>query len=472
VNRSYQEFIASKQLAVKPFGFDLPMDLLNANLFDWQKRIVQWALKRGRAALFEDTGLGKTLQQLSWAEAVCKHTGKPVVVHTPVGVRHQTKREAEKFAIDCRVEVVDDTSGIVDGINLVNYEKLHKFDASIWGGVVLDESGVLKNFTGVIKRGLCDAYRNTEYRLACTATPAPNDHMELGNHADFLGIMPSNEMLSRWFINDTMRAGGYRLKGHAKTAFWEWVASWAVCISKPSDIGGDDVGYDLPKLQINRHIISIPFDGQASGFLFDVAGISATNIHEEKRRANEERAKRVAEIVSQSDGPHLVWCYTDYEANALKAAMPQAVEVRGSHKDEVKEQRLHAFAKGDIACLITKPSIAGMGMNFQACSHQVFAGQSFSFEEYYQAVRRSWRFGQKNEVTIDIVVSDAESQIEKTIARKESDHLLMHKSMAEVMKQIGMTHKAGLLRTQLASGSQKVNIPSWLKTKKENYVCD
>ena len=460
----YQEFIRSKVRSAKPKGFEVTASDLPPLLKPWQAECVRWALRQGRAALFEDTGLGKTFQQLAWADQVYRRDGRPVVVHTPVGIRAQTKREAEKFEITSLVAVVDEPSEIVDGINLINYEKLHKFDSSIWGGVVLDESQILKNFTGKIKQLLIDSYRSTPYRLACTATPAPNDHKELGNHADFLGVMPSNEMLSRWFINDTMNAGGYRLKKHAQKDFWRWVTSWAVCLSKPSDMGGDDSGYVLPRLTVERHIVEVAYDGQADGFLFDVEGISATNIHEEKRRTNVERAKRVAEIVKQSAMPVLVWCYTDYESSELMKHLPQATEVRGSMPEKKKQDLLFGFAQGEFPILVTKPSIAGIGLNFQICATQIFASLSFSFEEYYQAVRRSWRFGQKNSVTIHIIGGNADGNIEKSIGRKESEHELMQKSMADVMKQFGLSNQTELMRDRLVATDQPT-IPNFLKPK-------
>ena len=463
---SYQDFIRSKVRRAKPTGFNVELNALPSKMFDWQKRATQWALRLGRAALFEDTGLGKTFQQLAWAEQVYRKTCKPIVVHTPLGVRWQTKSEAAKFGIGCTVDVVDTPEAVIDGINLINYEKLHLFDTSVFGGVVLDESSCLKNFTGKIKRQLCESYAATQYRLACTATPAPNDHMELGNHADFLGVMPSNEMLSRWFFNDTMNAGGYRLKGHAANDFWEWVTSWAICLARPSDIGGDDIGYDLPPMSIERHVVHVPFDGAANGFLFDVAGISATNIHEEKRRTNVARASKTAEIAraNTASGPVLVWCYTDYEADELKRQMPEAIEIRGSHKEAYKEHNLSEFAKGNIGILITKPSIAGMGLNFQCCATQIFAGVSFSFEDYYQAVRRSFRFGQTRNVTVHIVVSEAESMIEKTIARKESDHLLMHSSMSSVMAEFGLSIEKERMRDGYQA-TEEIELPSFLKGK-------
>jgi superfamily II DNA or RNA helicase len=460
----YQEFIKSKVRSVKPIGFDVPTNGLPKGLRDWQAKCVSWALKRGRAALFQDTGLGKTFQQLAWADAVCKHTRGPVVIHTPVGVRNQTQREAEKFGIETPVKVVDEPSEVHDGINLINYEKLHKFDASVWTGVVLDESQILKNFTGATKRMLIDSYSRTRYRLACTATPAPNDHMELGNHADFLGVMPSNEMLSRWFINDTMKAGGYRLKKHAQKDFWRWVTSWAVCLSKPSDIGGDDTGYVLPELSVVNHIVRVGYDSSADGFLFDVEGISATNIHKEKRRTNEERAKLAAKIASESDKPVLVWCYTDYESKELAGVIPDAVEVRGSMPDKKKQDLLFAFANGEIDVMITKPSIAGVGLNFQVCNTQVFASLSFSFQEYYQAVRRSWRFGQQRPVTIHIIGSEADANIEKSIARKGADHGLMQQSMAKVVREFGLSSQSDLMRDKF-DASVVPALPGFLNVK-------
>jgi len=427
---NYEEFIASKRKLAKRAGFkrELP---LNERLMDWQAQIADIAISRGRCALFADTGLGKTFMQLEWAAHVHRKTNKPVILHSPVGVRAQTKREAAKFGIACKVEVVDSSDQVINGINLVNYEKLHNFDTSVFAGVVLDESSILKNFTGKTKRQLIELYSHTPYRLACTATPAPNDHMELGNHADFLGVMPSNEMLSRWFINDTMKAGGYRLKNHGADDFWAWVSSWAVCISKPSDIGGDDTGYILPPLRIHKHVVAIDYTPQADGFLFDVSGISATNIHEEKRKSNSSRAAMVAEIAGSFPNESiLIWCNTNYEADELKRAIPYASEVRGSDSESKKEELLLGFSDGSVRVLITKPSIAGMGLNFQICSKQIWAGLGFSFEDYYQAVRRCWRFGQTKPVDVHIVFTDAEQSIEKTIARKESDHALMQTGMA------------------------------------------
>ena len=459
---SYQEFIASKRRKLQPMGFTPGQ--LNGNLFDWQATVVDWAVRRGRAALFEECGLGKTLQQLAWAEQVVKHTNKPVVLHCPVGVRQQTKREAEKFGIDCEVKVVNEASEVIVGINLVNYEKLHHFDPSVFAGVVLDESSVLKNYTGKTKRLLVDSYARTPYRLACTATPSPNDQKELGNHAEFLGIMPSNEMLSRWFINDTMKAGGYRLKKHGQDDYWRWVASWAVCLSKPSDIGGSDDGYTLPELVIERHVVEVEQSEAPAGMLFNTSGISATTIHEEKRLTCTARAKRSAELVADKNRVAVVWCDTDYEADALIDRIDDAIEIRGSHPEKRKEEMLLAFEKGEARCLITKPTVAGFGLNWQHCDHQVFAGLSYSFEQYYQAVRRCWRFGQRNSVNVDIVLADSDSAIESAIASKEADHNLMQSGMAKAMKSATLAELGIELEREDYQPTKKMEIPKWLKS--------
>lgn len=459
---SYREFIESKRRKLQPMGFQ--PGKLNGNLFDWQATVVDWAVRRGRAALFEECGLGKTLQQLAWAEQVVKHTNKPVVLHCPVGVRQQTKREAEKFGIDCEVKVVNEASEVIVGINLVNYEKLHHFDPGVFAGVVLDESSVLKNYTGKTKRLLVDSYARTPYRLACTATPSPNDQKELGNHAEFLGIMPSNEMLSRWFINDTMKAGGYRLKKHGQDDYWRWVASWAVCLSKPSDIGGSDEGYALPELTIERHVVEVEQSEAPAGMLFNTSGISATTIHEEKRLTCTARTKRSAELVADKARTAVVWCDTDYEADALIERIDDAIEIRGSHPEKRKEEMLLAFESGEARCLITKPTVAGFGLNWQHCDHQVFAGLSYSFEQYYQAVRRCWRFGQRHPVNVDIVLADSDSAIESAIARKEADHNLMQSGMAKAMKSATLAELGIELERDEYQPTMKMELPKWLKS--------
>jgi superfamily II DNA or RNA helicase len=457
----YEAFIKRKQRRVEAYGFDIGTDKLNPNLFDWQKRAVQWAIKRGRAALFEECGLGKTLQQLEWARLVHQHCGLPVVVHCPVGVRSQTKREAEKFGIDSPVTVADSQDEVINGINLINYEKLHKFDPATFCGVVLDESSILKGMNSVTRKLLKESYGQTRFRLACTATPAPNDHMELGNHAEFLGICEPVDMLNRYFVHDSGDTSKWRLRGHAERDFWSWVSQWAVCISKPSDIGGEDAGYALPQMIIERHHVTPEIDNAPSGMLFNTAGISATTMHEEKRLTNEARCKRAAELAKATSGPVLIWCDTNYEADELRKHLPDAVEVRGDDKD--KEGKLLGFADGQFRVLISKPSIAGFGMNYQHCDTQIFAGLSYSFEAYYQAVRRSWRFGQKKPVKIHIVIADSDSAIESAVARKESDHAVMQSGMAQAMSRSNGIEWNGDMLKQRYRPSVSIQVPSFIE---------
>jgi len=434
----YKEFIDRKRQSIKPMGFEVDPSTLNPNLFDWQRRTVHWALRRGRAALFEECGLGKTLQQLVFAEQVVKKTNRPVIVHCPVGVRFQTLREAEKFGIDCDVTIADKQSDVVTGINLVNYEKMHHFHTSAFSGVVLDESSILKNYVGKIKRQLVEGYSQTPYRLACTATPSPNDHIELGTHAEFLGICQREDMLSKYFVHDGGDTSKWRLRGHAREHFWEWVATWAVCISKPSDIGGEDDGYDLPSLDVRRHFVTVDETDAVDGYLFNVSGLSATTVHQEKRLTCSARCERVAELVNDRDDFTVIWCDTNYEADELKQVVGDCIEVRGSHSESQKEEFLQSFSDGGVKRLITKPSVAGFGMNWQHCSHQIFAGLSYSFESYYQAVRRCWRFGQTRPVEVDIVLADSESALQSAVASKESDHRLMQTEMAHAMRSATM----------------------------------
>lgn len=467
--QSYQDFIASKRKENKPFGFEIPLNAINCKLFPWQRQIVQWALRRGRAALFEDCGLGKTLQQLEWASQVCAHQGKKakVVVHCPVGVRSQTKAESVKFSIKTPVTICNERDEVKPGINLINYEKIHLFEGIQWDGVVLDESSILKSFTGKTKRQLIEAYSSTPYRLACTATPAPNDFMELGNHAEFLGVLASNDMLSRWFINDTMKAGGYRLRGHAIKDFWQWVSSWAVCLEKPADIGGDNEGYDLPDLITTEHLVDIP-DEAPPGFLFDIGNLSATTMHHEKRRSAEARASIAADLVGKEPNePWLIWCDANYEADALIQALPsEAVEVRGAEKDTVKENKLLGFAQGDYRILITKPEIAGFGLNFQHCARVIFVGLSFSYERYYQAIRRSYRFGQKRPVHVHLVSTPAEEAMKKTVLAKQANHEQMRSSMADSIRGDQLREVLGELKRAEYAPARRMEIPAFLASRR------
>lgn len=429
----YEDFLASKVIAVPDCGFDVPSSELNPALFDWQKAIVRWALKKGKAALFEECGLGKTFQQLEWARWVCQHAGGNVLILCPLAVAHQTQAEGAKFGIESRV--CRSQAEVEPGITITNYEMLKNFDSSAFAGVVLDESSILKNFMGTTKRTIVDKFRRTPYKLCCSATPSPNDHLELGNHADFLDVMASNEMISRWFINDTMCAGNYRLKAHGAADFWRWVCSWAIAIDKPSDLGFSDDGFILPPLEIVTHSIPVDQTQGADGMLFRASDTSATTLHKELRLTTPDRADAAAELVNGSADPFIVWCNSDYEADALAERLPEAVEVRGSMSPTVKEDRLDQFSDGAYRVIITKPTIAGFGLNWQHCANQVFVGLSYSYEQMYQALRRSYRFGQKHKVTAHVIHAETEGNIAAAIEAKRKRHEEMKAQMIAAMRE-------------------------------------
>ena len=454
---SYRQFILSKQVRVSRCGFD-PKSM-NSALFPHQQHCVDFALRSGRSAMFLDTGLGKTLAQLEWARQVVEHTNAPVLILTPLAVAAQTAREAGKFGIDARV--VRDESDVYTGINITNYDRMDKFYLSRFAGVVLDESSILKNFSGKTRNALVQSFKDTPYRLACTATPSPNDHTELGNHSEFLSVLNHCDMLPRWFLNDTANTGDWRLKGHAVKPFWDWVAAWSRCISKPSDIGFSDEGFILPALNIQQHHIDFVQDADAQGQLFYSADLSATGIHKEKKASAELRCGHVSDLVKTDSGQWLIWCDTDHEADMIKAMMPEAVEVRGSHKTEHKEESLLGFSDGSIRILITKPSIAGQGLNFQGCNNMAFVGLSYSYEAFYQSVRRCWRFGQQREVNAHLVMTHAESAMWKTVSSKADSHDDMKAEMRAAMQRA-----AGIqINQRLAyQPNMAATIPHWLRS--------
>ena len=452
----YQDFIGIKRVDVSRSGFE-PRNI-SGDLFDYQRHCVEFALRAGRSAMFLDTGLGKTFCQLEFAREVVEHTNKPVLVLTPLAVAAQTARESEKFGIDAAV--VRDGSDVRTAINITNYDRLDRFDVSQFSGVILDESSILKNFNGRTRNALVNAFRNTPYRLACTATPSPNDHTELGNHSEFLGVLNHADMLPRWFINDTMNTGDWRLKGHAVKPFWDWVAAWSRCVSRPSDLGFSDFGHVLPDLNIERHVIDFESESESQGQLFASPELSATGIHAVKKESVEHRSAKVAEMANASNEPWLIWCDTDLEADQLKRLIPDAVEVRGSDKVEHKESALLGFADGSIRVLITKPSIAGFGMNWQHCNNMAFVGLTYSYESFYQAVRRCWRFGQLRHVNAHLVMTNAEAAIWRNVAGKAESHDAMKREMREAMQR-----NAGIQIEQRAAyvPQKSANLPQWLR---------
>lgn len=454
---AYADFLASKAAAAKPSGFASRLDDV-PHLFAFQHHIVAWALRRGRAAVFADCGLGKTRIQLEWARRVAEHTGGRVLVLAPLAVAPQTIREAEACGIGLAYAKTQSDAADAQLV-ITNYERLDRFDVPSFSGVVLDESSILKSFMGARKRALVTACEPVPYRLACTATPSPNDHMELGNHAEFLGVMSSHEMLARWFINDTTSFGTYRLKGHAIGPFWDWVASWAVCCATPADLGYSDDGYILPELTLTPHTVEVDVIEDRGDMLFRVPDMSATAVHREKRRTVVDRARRVADLVQAEPGePWLVWCETDYEADALLAVLPEATEIRGSHKTEQKERAALGFVDGSIRVLISKSSIFGWGLNFQHCARVAFVGATFSYESFYQAIRRSWRFGQSRPVDVHVVMARTEAAIWRVLSAKGDGHDEMRAQMSAAMRR-AQAKESGLNYYQ---PRQRMRVPAWL----------
>lgn len=452
---SYESFIQNKRAVMLPSGFQVECEALNAGLFDFQKDIVRWALRRGRAAVFAGTGLGKTRMQTEWAMNVHRLTGGDVLMLAPLAVAVQTVREGAELGYEitmCRSQ--DD---VKPGLNIANYEMLHHFEPVLFDGVVLDESSILKSFTGKIRTDLIESFAFTPYRLACTATPAPNDYMEIGNHAEFLGVMSRSEMLSMFFVHDGGETQKWRLKGHAEDAFWRWVASWGVVLEKPSDLGYPDDGYNLPPLTITDHVI-------------EVDGEPAKTMTERQRARRETVAERVAacaEIVNATDKPFLVWCDLNVESEMLAAAIQGAVEVKGSDKPSHKEKAMLDFAAGRIRVLVTKPSIAGFGLNWQHCADMAFVGLSDSFEQVFQAVRRCYRFGQKQPVNVHMITSTREGATAENIKRKEADFRKMVGEMIQYTKEITSEAVRSAEREVTEyTPARPIVIPSWLRSEK------
>lgn len=427
----YDAFLASKRRESLASGFPVSDADIAPHLFDFQRELVKWCLHRGRAALFADTGLGKTAMQLEWARHVADRTSGIVLILAPLAVSEQTVREGAKFGVT--VQIAKDLADIDGpGIYVTNYERVDKFDAIDLDGVVLDESSILKNFTGKIRNALIDRFADTSYKLACTATPAPNDYTELGNHAEFLNVMSRVEMLSMFFVHDGGKTQDWRLKGHAVDEFWKWVCSWATVIRSPSDIGFDGSAYELPSLNIHDRIIEST--GPVGALFHGTHKLGLSGRREARKRSLADRVQHVADLVNASDEPWLVWCHLNDEADALCAAIPDAVQVQGSDSPEVKAERMLGFTDGSVRVLVTKPKIAGFGMNWQHCRSMAFCGISDSYEETYQAIRRCWRFGQDREVDVHIVVSEAETEVLDNVRSKEARADKMNDEVARLTR--------------------------------------
>lgn len=429
---NYQQFLERKAPRFEPAGFDpKPMPQHMTGHYGEAARL---AIARGRCALFLDTGLGKTTIELEWARQVADYTDKPTLILAPLAVAPQIGREAHRFGVDAEV-MRDGAWKRPAEVMLANYDRIDAIDFARFGGVALDESSLLKSFSGKVSRSIISRSASVPYRLAATATPAPNDHMELGQHADFLGVMSSPEMLARWFINDTATASkNWRLKGHAETAFWDWMASWAVMAETPEDLGFDGSAFVLPELIVHKHKAAGDHRKPIGGLFAE--DISATNMFKVKRDTAGSRADVVAELVrSEPDEAWIIWCDTDDEADQLMARLPSgAVEIRGSHSPDRKEQAALGFCDGSIRHLVSKASIFGAGLNFQHCARQAFVGRSFSYELWYQAVRRCWRFGQQRPVHVHLIVAEGEAQIGRVIDRKAVGHATMKHAMRSAQR--------------------------------------
>lgn len=457
----YSDFLASKAKRVNRRGLTTIPELAE-HLFPFQAHAVAHALTVGTSGTFLDTGLGKTEVQLEWCQHALEATNGRALILTPLAVAQQTRKRAERWGYEARV--IRDQSQAGPGINICNYDRIDRLSPEWYGAVSLDEASILKSFTGKTTRALIDAFRGCRFKLVATATPAPNDHMELGNYAEYLEIMATNEMLSRWFINDTSTASQeWRLKGHAENDFWDWMASWARMAQKPSDLGDlqNDARFELPPMKLVRHQSRMTeMRGLTDGLFADV-NMSATSLHDVKRQTSAARAETVAAIVAREPAEaRILWCDTDYEADAIKGEVSDAAEIRGSMSIDEKEDRLDAFATGQIRHLIAKPSMCGFGLDWSHCARMAFIGRSYSYETWYQAVRRCLRFGQTREVVVDLVVAEGEETIGRAISRKENDHSDMKKNM-----------RAAMARAMTADRETKIaynptfngRLPKWLK---------
>jgi superfamily II DNA or RNA helicase len=462
----YRGFLARKVTLDPPSGL-AHVPPLPRSLKPFQRDIVSWALHRGRAAIFAGTGLGKTLQQLCWAQEVHRHTQGPVLIFTPLAVAQQTVAEAAKFCIP-GVEYAKDAGDISSPITVTNYDRLDRFDPREFAGVVLDESSIIKSHDSKTRVALIDACAETPWRLACTATPAPNDYVELGNHAEFLGVMREKEMLAMFFVHDgSVRAGGgaeWRLKRHAERDFWQWLASWAVMIRSPADLGYDDPQYILPPLIKHPVTVPVEYKPQPYGTLFPMEACTLSERIAAKRESIEARVIAAAAIVNaKPDRPWLIWCRLNDEADAIERAIPGAVQVTGSDDRDTKAARLLGFCSGSPRVLVSKPSIAGFGMNWQHCADMVFVGMDDSFESLFQAIRRCWRFGQSRPVNVYLIASELEGAVVENIAAKERDFERMCDEMAGHMKELTQRAvRGGRLATEDYHAIEPMKVPEWM----------
>lgn len=459
--RNYDSFLESKARRAPVSGFDPPP--LSEHLFPHQRDIVTWACRRGSAAVFADTGLGKTLIELEWAHRVCERTGGRVLILAPLAVAAQTQREGRRFGIEVTRARRQGDAGA--GITVTNYEMIHTFEPEAFAGIVIDESGILKSFDGKMRNLLITTFARTPYRLACTATPSPNDHTELGNHAEFLGVMKRSEMLAMFFTHDGGDTSEWILKGHARQAFWAWIASWACAIRSPADLGHDGTRFILPPLMHAHHVVKADASHAKKMGVLYAEPVKTLNEQRAARRSTlEDRVRIAAELVAtEPEESWLVWCDLNAEGDALEAAIPGAVQVAGSDSAEDKEDALLGFAEGRVRVLVTKPSVAGWGMNWQNCSRVIFVGVTHSYEQYYQATRRVWRFGQQRPVVVHVVTSELEGAVLANLQAKEAAAQEMSAEMVGYMR-AEMQRQMGLQRSSARgtyTAKQTIQLPAW-----------
>lgn len=459
----YEDFLARKRVMDPATGISGAIELPEF-FMPHQRDITQWALKRGRAAVFAGTGLGKTLMELVWAQEVARETKRPVLVLAPLAVSQQHGREAAKFGLSASVV----TAPSSDAIDITNYQKLDRFDLDGFGGVALDESSILKSVDGKTRTKLIHDCAMLPFRLAATATPAPNDFMELGNHAEFLGVMSYTDMLATFFVHDGGDTQKWRLKGHAESEFWKWMASWAVMLRKPSDLGYPNDGYDLPPLRYQSHTVQVEYaPSMETGLLFPVEARTLQERLAARRDSVTERIALAASI-TPADRPFVWWCNLNSEAEGLAKTIPGAVNLSGSDPDDMKERKLVDFSEGRIRVLITKPSIAGFGMNWQHCADTGFVGLNDSFEQVYQAVRRFWRFGQTKPVTVHFIAAETEGAVVANLKRKEADAERMAAAMVMHTASLSTASIRGMVRDRPDYLPTKpVIIPDFVRSERE-----
>lgn len=455
---TYNEFLKTKELQSVQAGFDVDRNELNPKGFEFQKDIVQWALRKGKAAIFSDCGSGKTEMSLDFAYQVHKKTGYNVLIIAPLAVVKQTQKEGIKFGIE--VNVCREQEDVIDGINITNYEIIDHFDASLFGCVILDESSILKSFTSATRNELIDRFVATPYKLCCTASPSPNDHSELANHAEFLGIMSRTEMLATYFIHDGSDTSKWRLKGYGEKRFWEWVATWAVCVRNPADLGYSNEGYDLPELNLIEHIV----ESETKEYeLVPKLAETLSERREARRESIENRVEVARQLVEGNNDTWLVWCDYNAESSALHKAIKDSVEIVGADSPERKAQVAMDFAEGKIKALVSKCSIYGFGMNFQTTHQMIFCGISDSFESFYQAIRRCWRYGQEHDVNVHIIISQKEKNVLDNIKRKQRQMEEMQSNMIALMKDVTMSEMKHTTRiTTEYKPKEEMEIPTWI----------